>query len=53
MPYIFLFRIAPSADPVMLLTRLELVLAFYKSIIGIPLKNAKNPRLLSLPASPT
>ena len=44
---------APSVDPVMLLIRLELVLAFYKSIIGMPLENAKNFRLLSLPVSLT
>ena len=44
---------APFTDPVMPLTRLELVLAFYKSIIGIPLENAKNPKPLSLPTSPT
>ena len=52
LPCISLSRMASSIDPVMPLTRPELVLTFCKSIIGMFLKNAKNPKPLSLPASP-
>jgi hypothetical protein len=42
-------RMAASAVPVMPLTKPELVLVFFRNIIGIPLENAKNTGPFSLP----
>ena len=47
--YIFIFKITFSVVTVILLTKLELVFMFCRSITGMPVVKAKKLGLLSLP----
>ena len=51
--YTFISKIALSVVAVILLTKLELVFIFYRSIINIPVVKAKKLRPLNLSISPT